>query len=368
MKRIAFFQSDLGVGGIQKSIVNLLRNLDYSRYQVDLYLTDTRAFWDGSFPEQLRLVDVKPLPRIYSFLPFDYGKKRVEEDPEYRKSFPAGVEYDLAVDFNSYQFSCAVGALTVPAKKRVMWIHNDVRVKLRNEWKYRVLWHFFRGKFKYYDGFVPVSRALEEPFRAMSGVQDKPFTVIQNYIDVGEIHRKMAEACPELELDESCLNIVALGRLCHQKGYDIMLDTFAKAHEKRPELRLYIIGDGPDRESLEQQAESLNIRKDVFFLGNQPNPYRFMARMDAFLSTSRYEGQPLNIMEAMAVGLPLYCAKNLEQYTEGLQGYEDLVPALITAPKTGKHPDDLKAYNGEILRRIAALAGEEDDRKPADFG
>jgi glycosyltransferase involved in cell wall biosynthesis len=83
-----------------------------------------------------------------------------------------------------------------------------------------------------------------------------------------------------------------------------------------------------------------------------------MARMDAFLSTSRYEGQPLNIMEAMAVGLPLYCAKNLEQYTEGLRGYEDLVPALVSAQKTEKRPDDLAAYNGEILRRIGELAGE----------
>ncbi len=358
MKRIAFFQSDLGVGGIQKSIVNLLRNLDYSRFQADLYLTDPRAFWDADFPEQLRIIQLEPLPRRYSFLPFDYGKKRVSGDPEYRKSFPEGVEYDLAVDFNSYQFSTAVGALTVPAKKRVMWIHNDVRVKLGNEWKYRVLWHFFRGKFRYYDGFVPVSRALIEPFQAMSGVKDKPFTVIPNYIDVEEIRRKSAEPCPDFGLDESCLNLVALGRLCHQKGYDIMLDIFAQAAKQRPDLRLYIIGDGPDRQSLEAQRERLGLTDRVSFLGNQPNPFCYMARMDAFLSTSRYEGQPLNIMEAMAVGLPLYCAKNLEQYTEGLEGCEDLVSALAAAGKTEKRPDDLAAYNSGILRKIGELAGE----------
>ena len=352
MKRIAFFQNDLGVGGIQKSIVNLLRNLDYSRFQADLYLSDKTAFWTNDFPKELNIRYLKPLPRIWSFLPFDFGKKRVRLD------FQAGAEYDLAVDFNSYQFSTALGALTVPAKKRVMWIHNDVRIKLQNEWKYRVLWKAFKGKFKYFDGFVPVSAALEEPFRAMSGVEDKPFTVIQNYIDVGEIHRKMAEECPDLEIDESCMNFVALGRLCHQKGYDIMLDTFAEALKRRDGLRLYIIGDGPDRQALEEQRERLGLADKVTFLGNQPNPYRYMARMDAFLSTSRYEGQPLNIMEAMAVGLPLYCAKNLEQYNEGLQGYEDLVPALAAAQKAEKRPDDLAAYNGEILRRIGELAGE----------
>ncbi len=352
MKRIAFFQSDLGVGGIQKSIVNLLRNLDYSRFQVDLYLSEKTEFWTHDFPKELNIRYLKPIPRIWSFLPFALAKKRVRFD------FPAGLSYDLAVDFNSYQCSCAVGALTVPAKKRVMWIHNDVRVKLQNEWKYRVLWRAFKGKFQYYDGFVPVSRALEEPFRAMSGVVDKPFTVIQNYIDVGEIHRKMAEDCPDLELDDNCLNLVALGRLCHQKGYDLMLDIFAEASGQRDDLRLYIIGDGPDRAALEEQRERLGLRDKVTFLGNQPNPFRYMARMDAFLSTSRYEGQPLNIMEAMAVGLPLYCSKNLEKYTEGLQGIEDLAAALAAARKTEKCPDDLAAYNGEILNRIAKLAGE----------
>ena len=81
-----------------------------------------------------------------------------------------------------------------------------------------------------------------------------------------------------------------------------------------------------------------------------------MNKMDAFLSTSRYEGQPLNIMEAMAVGLPLYCSKNLEQYSEGLEGKEDLVSAIVNAEKTPKQPDDLKAYNQEIIDSIVELA------------
>ena len=351
MLKIAIFQNDLGVGGIQKSLVNLLSNLDYSRFQVDLYLSRRGEFWSLGFPKELNIRYLSPTPRVYSFLPFDFARKRLHYD------FPAQ-EYDLAVDFNSYQCSCAVGATTVPARRRVMWIHNNVEIKLQNEWKYRVLWHFFKGKFRYYDGFVPVSRALIEPFQRASGVTDKPFTVIQNYIDVSDIRRKQQEDPTGLMLDEACLNFVALGRLCHQKGYDIMLDVFAKACAARGDLRLYIIGDGPDREALEAQAGELGIADRVFFLGNQPNPYCYMARMDAFLSTSRYEGQPLNIMEAMAVGLPLYCSKNLEQYTEGLVGREDLVQALIEAQLEEKRPDDLAAYNNAILKSLEEIASQ----------
>ena len=342
MIRLAIFQNDLGVGGIQKSLVNLLRNLDYSRFDVDLYLSEQGDFWAADFPKALKIHTLSPTPRLYSFLPFDLARRRLHYD------FP-GEPYDLAIDFNSYQCSCAVGATTVPARRRVMWIHNDVEIKLRNEWKYRVLWHFFKGKFKYYDGFVPVSRALIEPFRRASGVTGKPFTVIQNFIDA-------AETPADLHLEPSCLNFVALGRLCHQKGYDLMLDLFSKACEKRSDLRLYIIGDGPDRQALEEQRDTLGLSDKVQFLGSQSNPFAYMSRMDAFLSTSRYEGQPLNIMEAMALGLPLYCSKNLEKYTEGLQGKDDLLQALIDAKHEDKRPDDLRSYNQAILDRLAALA------------
>ena len=350
MKRVAIFQSDLGVGGIQKSIINLLKNLDYDKLDVDLYLSESTEFWDIDFPEKLNVKHLKPISGIFKFIPFDIARKLAAPD------FSGCGEYDVAIDFNSYQFSCAAGATTIPAKRRVMWVHNNVEIKLGDEWKYRTLWFFFKGKFKYYDKIVCVSKALVEPFKKMSGVKDKEFGVIQNFIDVSEIRRKSEMEPENFSVDENCLNFVALGRLCHQKGYDIMLDIFAKACEQRDDIRLYIIGGGPDEAVLKEQAKNLGIENKVCFLLNQSNPYCYMNKMDAFLSTSRYEGQPLNIMEAMAVGLPLYCSKNLEQYSEGLEGREDLVSAIVNAEKMPKQPDDLKAYNQLIIDSIVELA------------
>ncbi|MCR5090731.1 MAG: glycosyltransferase [Oscillospiraceae bacterium] len=350
--KIALFQNDLGVGGIQKSVVNLLRNIDYERFDVTLYLSQKEDFWDLKFPEQLQVRYLNPTPRIYSFLPFEFGLKRVHYD------FPDGVVYDLAGDFNSYQFSCAAGAIKAPARKHVMWIHNDVEIKYRNEWKYRVLWQAFKGKFRHFDGFVAGTASIIEPFQRLSGVtdRDKPFCAIHNFIDVETIRKKMEEVTEDLHLDASCVNFVALGRLCHQKGYDIMLDAFAEACRKRSDLHLYIIGDGDDRTALEQQRDRLGLADRVSFLGSRPNPYCIMKQMDAFISTSRYEGQPLNIMDAMVVGLPLYCTKNLEQYSEGLKGYDDIAAAIAGAQKTEHHPDDLRAYNQKIIDSLVRLA------------
>lgn len=350
MKRIAFFQDNLDVGGIQKSLVNLLRNFDYEHFQVDLYLSDRRAFWEVEFPPQLNIKYLKHIPRIYSFIPFDTARTMVSLD------FGDCGEYDLAVDFNSYQFSCALGALTVPARRRVMWIHNNVSVKLENEWKYRVLWHNFKDKFKYYDSFVGVSQGVIEPFMASSGIFDPAkFTVIQNTIDTAEIYSKAREET-DFAPDPNKLNFVAIGRLCHQKGYDLMLAAFAGASRRRDDLHLYIIGDGDKRFFLEYQRDSLGLTDKVTFLGQQINPFRYMDKMDAFISTSRYEGQPLNVMEAKALGLPLYCTKNLEKYSEGLEGYEDIVSAIVSARRVPKKRDDLHEYNGEIIRRIKRLS------------
>ena len=352
MKRIAFFQDNLDVGGIQKSIVNLLMNFDYTDCQVDLYLSDSKSFWDVSSPKELTVKYLKHIPRLYSFIPFDMAKKMVTLD------FSDVTEpYDVAVDFNSYQFSCALGALTVPAKRRVMWIHNNVEVKLENEWKYRILWANFKDKFKYYDEFVGVSKGVIGPFQECSGMYDKPFTVIQNTIDTGEIYRGAAEET-DFTVDPDKLNLVAIGRLCHQKGYDIMLEQMQRLVELRQDVHLYIIGDGDKRLMLEYQRDSLGLTDYVTFLGQKKNPFVYMDKMDAFVSTSRYEGQPLNVMEAKALGLPLYCTKNLEIYSEGLKGYEDIVQALAAAKKTEKQRDDLREYNAEIIRRIGRLADE----------
>ena len=350
MKRIAFFQDNLDVGGIQKSIMNLLMNFDYEHYQVDLYLSDAKSFWEVNFPPQLHVKYLRHIPRLYAFMPFDIARKLVTLD------FSDVTEpYDVAIDFNSYQFSCALGALTVPAKRRVMWIHNNVRVKLENEWKYQVLWHYFKDKFKYYDEFVGVSQGVIEPFQECSGMYDKKYTVIQNTIDTREIYEKAA-AETDFQVNESKLNFVAIGRLCHQKAYDIMLDDFSELVRRRDDVHLYIIGDGDKRLLLEYQRDSLGLTDYVTFLGQKTNPFVYMDKMDAFVSTSRYEGQPLNVMEAKALGLPLYCTKNLEIYSEGLEGYEDLVGALEKAERVEKKRDDLQAYNSEIIRRVKRLA------------
>ncbi len=347
MKKIAIFQSDLRVGGIQKALVNTLEELSSPEFDVDLYLFDAGVETDFfALPERenLHVYRQKPYPFLSRLVYFSL----------LRRFAPVQVrdtDYDVSIDFSSYRAECAVGALRVRAKKRLMWIHNDVEIKMRNEPKYRVLWHFFKGKLQYYDGFCAVSPGIIEGFRRVSGITDKPIVPIPNHIDTAEIFQKM-EAPVDFATDNTRYNLCSMGRLCHQKGFDILLDLFAEAAKQRPELQLYILGDGPDREKLTAQIRRLQLEDKVTLLGNQENPFPYLKQMDAFTLTSRYEGQGLVIWEAKAVGLPLYISKNLEPYNPGIAGTEDLPAAFVAAQRRPHVPDDLAAYNAAISRSL----------------
>ena len=346
MKRIAMFQSDFRVGGIQKALINILNEMDLTQCAVDVYYFDEGNFFELPQHDNLRFIHLPAYPYWCRFVRFDLLKRL--------KPIKIDGEYDVAVDFNSYRSECAVAALSVKAKKRIMWIHNDMEIKLRNEPKYRVLWHFFKGKFKYYDEFAAVSPGIIGGFRRATGIENKPVTAIPNHVDTSEIFEKAARPI-DLDTDPGCYNLCTMGRLCHQKGYDLLLGYFAEVKAKRPDMRLYMIGDGPDREKLANQAAGLGISDSVFMLGNQPNPFPYLEKMDGFVLTSRYEGQGIVIREAQAIGLELFISRNLEAYNPGIRGYDDIPAALAAAKRREKVRNDLAEYNAEITSSLKKI-------------
>ena len=349
MKKIAIFQSDFKVGGIQKALVNILNDIDYTRCEVDVYVFDYTVFFEMPKHENLNIIFRRPYPFLNRLVYFELLRRLARRPVTDR-------EYDVAIDFNSYRNECAIGALTVKAKKRVMWIHNDVEIKRRSEPKYRVLWHFFKAKLKYFDEFAAVSPGIIDGFRRVSGVYDKKITAIPNHIDTAEIFTKAAEPV-DFTVDPACYNLCTMGRICHQKGFDILMGYMAKVRAARPDVRLYLLGDGPDRDKLTAQIAELGLTETVTLLGNQTNPFPYLDKMDGFVLTSRYEGQGLVIWEAKTLGLEIFITDNLEKYNPGITGCRDIVPALIAATRKEKVRDDLRAYNAGISERLNEVLG-----------
>ena len=128
-----------------------------------------------------------------------------------------------------------------------------------------------------------------------------PMTVIGNPIDVDEVN-KMAGAGAELPGDPALL---AVGRLCPQKGFDVLLEAFASLARRMPAARLTVVGTGPDEAALRRQSDELGVADRVTFRGFVENPYPLMRAADLYVLSSRYEGFPNVALEALAIGTPV---------------------------------------------------------------
>ena len=104
--------------------------------------------------------------------------------------------------------------------------------------------------------------------------------------------------------------IAALGRLGHEKGYDILLEAFARIRTNFEEYKLVIIGEGQERKALEKRAMNLGIQHHVLFLGQKSQPFSILHKSGLFVMPSRFEGFPNALCEAMAHGLPVIASEN----------------------------------------------------------
>jgi glycosyltransferase involved in cell wall biosynthesis len=122
-------------------------------------------------------------------------------------------------------------------------------------------------------------------------------------------NQKLLEGSPirvKLGISEDTLVMGSVGRLAHVKGYDRLIGVFAAlAPESKVSPCLLLIGDGPERASLERQAQDLGVADRVIFAGYQADPGPYLMAMDVFVLPSRSEGLSVSLLEAMAAGVPV---------------------------------------------------------------
>lgn len=126
-------------------------------------------------------------------------------------------------------------------------------------------------------------------------------TVIGNPIDVAEVERLAVEPA----ILPGAPALLAVGRLSHQKGFDLLLQAFARLVPAAPAAHLTIVGSGPDELALRRTAGELGIGDRVTLRGFVQNPYPLMRAADLYVLSSRYEGFPNVLLEALACGTPV---------------------------------------------------------------
>ncbi len=153
---------------------------------------------------------------------------------------------------------------------------------------------------------VAVSRAIGKSLEFSYRVPAGKIRIIYNPVNTARI-QKLAQdpLTPEHEQIFRAPILVAAGRLAHEKGHHHLIRAFSRVKERIPTAKLAFVGDGELREKLGQLVYELGVEDSVHFLGWQENPFKFLARAQVFAFSSRREGLPNVLLEALACGVPV---------------------------------------------------------------
>ena len=199
------------------------------------------------------------------------------------------------------------GAPQVPL---VLRLSNHVRASLLRKKGLKGLKGRFRlasvkKRYPEADFIVGVSQGILDDLLSLIPYPRERTRVIYNPIDVFEIQKRAQEPVDHPWLKEkSCPVILGAGRLSPQKDFATLIKAVARLRKRRP-VRLIILGEGKQRRRLEALAVELGIKEAVDLPGFSPNPWAYMARADLFVLSSRWEGLPGVLLEALACGCPV---------------------------------------------------------------
>lgn len=293
-------------GGVEKVFFNLLNNLPKERYDVTVlsymaYLTDD--IYAGLYPDNVHR-------RWLYYDEFASGGLRRLTQRVHNFLMPR--LYPLWLRFR--RFDTAIAAQEgmyaklvdekVRADRKLLWIHNDVSIC---HWT-QEMFHSLQAEkacYERFDRVICVSQSVADSMKAVFGQMDN-LCVCYNPIDTAEIDRKK-NAFP-VEREPIPL-FVAVGRLADQKGFDRLLRVCSRLNAEGFDYRVWIIGDGEDREKLEQQRQDSGL-KNVQFLGKKANVFPYMQAADWLICTSRHEGFNTALQEATWCGVPILSVEN----------------------------------------------------------
>ena len=330
MRKILFCIPDLRGGGAERVFVHLMNNLDRGRFVPELALFRKR----GAFLEELA------------------GDVAVHDLDTDLKGALAGfprlvrrVSPDAVISTMSYTNMVAGFASMRMRRRGVIFLGRETGIPslrsriARSPWNARWL---YRWSYRYLDRVICQSADMLADVHEIYRVPLDRMVTIPNPVDVAWIRARAAAGVPG-GFGGGELNVVAVGRLHRQKGFDLLLRAAARL--KGRGVRLHVLGDGALREELSALAAELGVEGEVVFHGFLPNPYPLVAAADLFVLSSRYEGFPNAMVEALALGRPVVafdCPGGINELVErGVNG--EIVPL-----------GDTEAMAEAILRVAAA--------------
>ena len=296
MLRILFLIHDLGQGGAEKVLVNLVNNMDRSKFDISV-----TVLFGGGVNEQFLAPDIHFRAVFPKEVP---GNSKLMKllSPRQLHCLCVKEHYDIEVSYLEGPSARVISGCQCPDTKLVSWIHVEQQTmkKLADSFRSE---REARRCYNRFDQTVCVSKYVHNDFCRILDFQN-PCCVLYNTVESGTILEQSAENAPKLKQNQD-IRLVAVGSLKPSKGYDHMLRIVSRLRHEQYPVHLYILGIGPLKQELEQTIAQQDLRDTVTLLGYDTNPYKYVAKCDLFVCASHSEGFSTAATEALIVGTPV---------------------------------------------------------------
>lgn len=353
-KKLLFVNGHLNVGGVEKSLADLLSNLNYHKYDVDLLLLEDKGTYLQQIPKEVNIIFFdttkaygpllksiflnllifqwpKILYRIILLIANRFGKSYLST---LKYILPLKSVYDVAIAYRPG--ICAdIVAYTAKSKNKIIWWHHgEINISFSEINEYNKTWSLF-------DNIVTVSNTCKKILEQTFNNHSNKIIVIPNMIDIIQIVKKAGDMNP-YNKDNTRIKFVSVGRLCTEKHFEDTINVVTQLlNEEIKNFHWYIIGDGDLRKKLEFLIKEHCVGNYITLLGKKNNPYPWIKYADIYVHPSYVESQGLAILEAMALNTPCVVCRS----TGSSEFVIDGVNAIMTEP----NPTSL--YNG-VLKMI----------------
>lgn len=294
-ERLAILTSTLGGGGAQQSMIRLAAGIADRGYDVDLVLGRAEGHYADEIHDAVRVVDLRA-PRTLFSVPALVRYLRRERP----HAMLAALHHVNIVSLWARRLAGVQTRLVVSERNTL-----SMAAQHASSWRDRLSPRLIDRFYPWADGIVAVSRGVAEDLASVTRIPRDRIQVINNPVVTPRL-KEMAKAALDHPwfLPGEPPVILALGRLVPQKDFATLIRAFAEVR-RRWTARLLILGEGPERARLETLAVDSGLRADVGLPGWVANPYPFLVGSSMFVLSSRWEGLPGVLIEAMYCGVPV---------------------------------------------------------------
>lgn len=338
MKKILISSFDLEIGGVERSLINMLNSFDYENYDVDLMLYSHTGDFMNLLPNKVNLLKESedyrtirmPIASVFKNHKYKLGIGRLLARKKAKGNGIAQMQYmwkyclpylpkvekkyDVAISF-LWPHYCVTEK--VDADIKIGWIHTDY-TKIDTDVEMDMnMWQKL-------DYIVAVSEECKNAFLTKYPNINKEIFVIENITSPDVIKRLSCEKVDDF-VEDNNFNILSVGRYCEQKAFDNAIKALKILHDRGyKDIKWYIVGYGEDENLYRKLIKENNLEDSFILLGKKTNPYPYMKMCDLYAQPSRYEGKAVTVLEALILGKAVMITNYKtakSQLRDGFDGY-----------------------------------------------